>query len=79
MAKAFSLREGAVGFPKCYTQIPDGHSQLLRRTLAESPQTEPLEATDDQGEIIGGKFKAAARGSQFYLWTETALYELASR
>jgi len=40
MDKAFSLLEGAVIFPKCYTRIHEGHSQLLRRTLAESPQTE---------------------------------------
>ena len=78
MDKAFSLLEGAVIFPKCYTRIHEGHSQLLRRTLAESPQTEPLKATDDEGGIISGQFKAAARGSRFYLWTETALYELAS-
>ena len=54
----------------------EGNSQLLRRTLSESPQTEPLEATDDNGRTIGGQFKAAARGSILYLWTETALYEL---
>lgn len=77
--KAFAVFESDVVFPKCYTRIHEGRSQLLRRTLAESPQTEPLEATDDEGGIIGGQFKAAARGSQFYLWTETALYELASR
>jgi hypothetical protein len=75
MDGAFCLFEGAVLFPKCYTSN-EGASQLLRRTLSESPQTEPLEATDDDGRTIGGKFKAAARGSKFYLWTETALYEL---
>jgi hypothetical protein len=73
--RAFGLFEGAVVFPKCYTRN-EGNSQLLRRTLSESPQTEPLEATDDNDRIIGGQFKAAARGSKLYLWTETALYEL---
>jgi hypothetical protein len=75
MDRAFSLFEGAVVFPKCYTRN-EGNSQLLRRTLSESPQTEPLEATDDDGRTIGGQFKAAARGSKLYLWTEAALYEL---
>lgn len=75
MDRAFSVFEGAVVFPKCYTRN-EGDSQLLRRTLSESPQTEQLEATDDDGRTIGGQFKAAARGAKFYLWTETALYEL---
>lgn len=75
IGKAFGLFEGAVVFPKCYTRN-EGDSQLLRRTLSESPQTEPLEATDDDGRTIGGQFRVAARGSKFYLWTETALYQL---
>jgi hypothetical protein len=78
MDRAFGLFEGAVLFPKCYTRINDAGSQLLRRTLSESPQTESIEATDDKGKAIGGHFKAAARGSQSYLWTQTALYELTS-
>jgi len=73
--RAFSLSQDAVVFPQCYTRHK-GNSQLLRRTLSDSPQTEPLEATDDDGRTIGGQFKAAARGSMLYLWTETALYEL---
>jgi hypothetical protein len=77
MDRAFSVFDGAVLFPKCYTSN-EGASQLLRRTLSESPQTEQLEATDDDGRTIGGQFKAAARGSKFHLWTETALYELLS-
>jgi hypothetical protein len=77
MGGAFSLFQGAVVFPKCYARINEGNSQLLRRTLSESPQTESLEPIDDEGRTISGRFKTAARGSQFYLWTETALYELA--
>jgi hypothetical protein len=76
--RAFSLIEGTVIFLECYTRIKEGNSQLLRRTLSGSSQTEPLEATDDDGGTIGGQFKAAARGPHFYLWTETALYEPAS-
>lgn len=72
---AFGLLDGAVVFSKCYTRN-EGDSQLLLRTLSESPQTEPLEATDDDGRTIRGQFRAAARGSKFYLWTEIALYEL---
>jgi len=79
MNGAFALFEGAVIFPKCPTRINEENSQLLRRTLSESPRTEPLEVIDDEGRTIGGQFKAAARGSQIYLWTETALYELAPR
>ncbi len=60
--RAFSLFEGAVVFPKCHMRN-EGNSQLLRRTLSESPQTEPLEATDNDGRTIGGQFKAA-RGSK---------------
>ena len=77
MDRAFALFEGAVIFPKCPTQINEGNSELLRRTLSESPRTEALEVIDDEGRTIAGQFKAAARGSQIYLWTETALYELA--
>ena len=78
MDRAFGLLQGAVLFPKCYTRINEGNSQLLRRTLSESPQTELLEVIDDEGGTISGRFEAAARGSQFYLWTDTALYDLAS-
>jgi hypothetical protein len=75
MDRAFSVFEDAVVFLKCYTRNK-GESQLLRGTLSESPQTEPLEAAEDDGRTIGGPFKAAARGSKLYLWTETVLYEL---
>jgi hypothetical protein len=77
MDGAFGLFEEAVIFPQCYTRN-HGNSKLLRRTLSVAPQTESLEPIDDAGEVIGRRFEAAARGAQFYLWTETMLYELAS-
>lgn len=79
IGKAFGVFDGSVVFPKCYTRLSGGNSQLLRRTLSEAPHDESLQAIDDEGKTIGGDFKTAARGSQFYLWTETWLYELASR
>jgi hypothetical protein len=75
MDKAFALVEGAVIFPKCYTRR-EGKSQLLRRTLSESPQTEELEPRNESGGLINGTFGAAARGKHLYLFTEAALFKM---
>jgi hypothetical protein len=72
----FAIFEGAVVFPKCYTRIHGANPQLQRRTLSDLPQTAPVEAVDDGGKTIEGHFNAAGRGSHFYLWTETALYQM---
>jgi hypothetical protein len=76
MDHAFGILESAVIFQKCYTRIHEGHGQLLRRALSDSSQTEPIEALDDGGKTIGGLFRLAARGAHFYLWTDTALYQM---
>ena len=76
ISKSFGVIGETVLFPKCYT--PEGGSQLLRCTLTEAAQSELLEAVDGEGRKISGQFKAAARGSRFYLWTENALYQKAS-
>ena len=39
MDGAFGLLEGGVVFPKCYTRANEENSQLLHRTLSESPET----------------------------------------
>jgi hypothetical protein len=75
MDRAFALLGESVLFPKCYTRSV-GKSQLLRRALSDSGQTETLEAVDDAGVVIDGIFTAAARGPHFYLCTQTALYKL---
>lgn len=75
MQGAFGVFEGSVIFPKCYTRIHNEDSQLLRRTLSEPHQTETVEVVDHRGEAIGGPYSAAARGSQFFVVTETGLYE----
>lgn len=79
IGNAFAIFDDFVVFPKCYTRVNGGNSLLLRRTLSEAPKDESLEAIDDEGKTIGGEFKTAARGSQFYLWTKTSLYEQLSR
>jgi hypothetical protein len=78
MARAFGICEEAVIFPNCYTRIQGGTAQLLRRTLSTTPKTELAEAVNDLGETIDGQFQAAARGSHFFLWTRSALYEMES-
>ena len=78
MKDAFGIFQGAVVFPKCYTRVHEEGAQLLRRTLSETPQTQLIEAIDDSGRTIVGPFTAAARGPHFYLWTESALYEMVS-
>jgi hypothetical protein len=75
MHRAFALLRDFVVFPQCYLRA-DG--QLLKRTLSEPSQTEPMDAVDQEDRTIKGKFRAAARGSHLYLWTESALYKLAS-
>jgi hypothetical protein len=75
MDRAFALLGETVVFPKCYTRS-EGKSQLLRRVLLDSGQSETLEAVDEAGVFIDGLFTAAARGPHFYLYTETALYQL---
>jgi hypothetical protein len=78
MAGSFGIYEGAVIFPKCYTRIGGDGAQLLRRTFSLTPQTESVEAVDDDGRTIDGWFQVAARNSPFYLWTDTALYQMTS-
>ena len=75
MDRAFALVGETVVFPKCYTRR-DGKSQLLRCTVSNSAQTEPLDVVDEAGVSIDGLFTAVARGPNFYLFTETALYKL---
>lgn len=74
--RAFALLEGAVVFSECYTPRQED-SRLLRRTLSQSPKSELLAPFDEQGQPIVGRFRTAARGSRFYLWTAAALYEMA--
>lgn len=69
----FGVFENSIVFPKCYARPK---SELVRRTLTEPVQSESLEVNDSQGEPIRGRFKSAARGSKFFLWTESDLYEL---
>jgi hypothetical protein len=74
----FALCRETVIFPKCYTQR-EGKSQLLRRNLANSAQSEEVEVVDENGAAVDGLFTAAARGSNFYLLTRTALYKLQTK
>ena len=77
MDRAFALIGESAVFLKCYTRS-EGKSQLLRRALSDSGQTEMVEAVDEGGALIDGIFTAAAKGPRFYLYTEAALYELAA-
>ena len=77
MHGAFGVTADATIFPKCYTRINNEKPLLLRRTLTVSPQTEQIEAVDDGGMVIDNPFRATARGSDFFMWTEQALYEMA--
>jgi hypothetical protein len=74
---AFGLHSDSVIFPKCYTRNKGAKQQLLRRTLADSPETEPIEPIDESGATIDGHFRVSARGSHLYLSTDLALYEMA--
>jgi hypothetical protein len=74
MDGAFGLAHDAVVFSKCYTRVNNERPQLLRRTLADTPQTVPIEPIDEQGKIIQGPFHTAARGPHFFLHTNTTLY-----
>jgi hypothetical protein len=76
MQGAFGLTSEAVVFPKCYTRVNREKPQLMWRTLSELPQTEQVDARDNDGVEIGGPFRATARGQHFCLWTEGALYEM---
>jgi hypothetical protein len=73
--RSFALLGESVVFPKCYTRS-EGKSQLLRRTLSDSAQSEPLDVVDETGAPFAGIFSAFARGPHFYLLTETALFKL---
>lgn len=75
MSRAFAILGESAVFPKCYTPSEE-QSQLLRRQFSDTGQSEKLEAVDETGTPIGGKFTAAARGSHFYLFNKTALYKL---
>lgn len=75
MDRAFAVAGETVIFQKCYTRR-EGKSQLLRCCMSASAQTEPLHAVDEKGAAIQGLFTAVARGPNFYLLTESALYEL---
>lgn len=75
MDRSFALLGETVVFPKCYTRS-EGKSQLLRRTLSDSAQSEPLDVVDEIGAPFAGTFRAVARGPHFYLLTETALFKL---
>jgi hypothetical protein len=74
MDGAFGLTHDAAVFSKCYTRVRNEKAQLLRRTLADIPCTEPVEPVDEQGQAIEGPFHTAARGSYFFLLTNTSLY-----
>ena len=71
--RAFALRGETVISPKCYTQ---GKSQLLTRTLPSSAPAEVVDAVDEDGAAIEGQFTAVARGANFYLLTDAAMYKL---
>ena len=75
MKPAFAIAGETVIFQKCYTRR-EGKSQLLRRCISASAQTEPVYAVDEEGAVVDGLFTAVARGPNFYLLTESALYEL---
>jgi hypothetical protein len=74
MQGAFGLANGAVVFSKCYTRVNNEKTQLLRRTLTDIPQTEPIEAIDEYGAMVQGPFQTAARGPYFLVCTNTAVY-----
>ena len=75
MNPAFAIAGETVIFQKCYTRR-EGKSQLLRCSISASAQTEPVYAVDEEGAVVDGLFTAVARGPNFYLLTESALYEL---
>jgi len=74
MDGAFGLTHDAVVFSKCYTRVRNEKPQLLRRTLADTPNTEPIEPIDERGKAVQGSFNTAARGPHFFLHTSIALY-----
>lgn len=73
--RAFALNGDTVIFQKCYTRR-EGKSQLLRRTLSGSAQSEVVDVLDETGAPIHGLFTVAARGPNLYLLTGTALYKM---
>lgn len=75
MDRAFAIEGETVIFQKCYTRR-EGKSQLLRCSISASAHTEPVFAVDEKGAVVDGLFTAVARGPNFYLLTESALYEL---
>ncbi|PYL83109.1 MAG: hypothetical protein DMF21_00400 [Verrucomicrobia bacterium] len=75
MNPAFAILGETVISQKCYTRV-EGKSQLLRRSISASAQTEPAHAVDEKGVVIDGLFTAIAKGPNFYVLTDTALYEL---
>jgi len=77
MNPAFAILGETVISQKCYTRMA-GKSQLLRRSISGSAQTEPAHAIDEKGVVIDGLFTAIAKGPNFYVLTDTALYELQS-
>lgn len=78
IARAFGLLGTAVIFQKCYTRVRREPSQLALGTLTDPPQITSLSAMGDDGTTIDVPFQSAARGSHFFLWTDTTLYELTS-
>ena len=72
---AFALTGATVIFQKCYTRR-EGNSQLLRRKLSGSAQSELLDVVDETGAPILGLFTVTARGPNLYLLTGTALYKM---
>jgi hypothetical protein len=76
MHGAFGITSDAVIFPKCYTRLNGEKSQLFRRTLTASPETERIEAVDQDEIVIDRFLRATGRGSHFFIWTELALYEM---
>jgi hypothetical protein len=73
--RAFALRGDTIIFQKCYTHL-SGESQLLTRTLPSSTPAEVVDAVDEDGAAIEGQFTTVARGANFYLVTNAALYKL---
>ena len=73
ISQSFVVRDKTVIYKKAYER-----NQLLRCSLDNPAQHEPVEAVDENGQTISGNWEVAARGPDFCLMAEGAIYMMSN-